>query len=462
MCLLRDFALRLQQTEAQLAPYRPVDRLQECPPSLDPFCNSYEGAPVVFPSWHAPWQQELAVDGDDPCALMRALGTLLGDDAQVEAFLLKHDEEESGKETSVDEESGKGKRQWQPEGAAQGEETKAQARGEELVEQGLARRMLPQASGVAGKEVVRDGEPDSMCAPDGVAGIAGTLRWHPIARSERRRMPFSRFAQMAVAAGAGCSDDMATSTGQVRDEPGCVNGPEDKRPDVSNINILSTSEMRMEHGDREPSAIDSGMSCGSRENAKKRTREEEPPPPAPQLIYLTWRDLPAPGEELSGLPPGLQRFFAKLLHPATTPPLIPAGSVRQRNLWMGTSATSRIHFDALDNLHILLAGRKVFHLYPPTDIGCIYPEPWTEGSLNNFSALGSVLLLLRPKATASQGTGVGVPPFRQKGWGDPRWEHFDNAAHGYRAEVTAGEAIFIPRGWWHEVRLWWQYPHAAC
>jgi hypothetical protein len=37
----------------------------------------------------------------------------------------------------------------------------------------------------------------------------------------------------------------------------------------------------------------------------------------------------------------------------------------QRNLWVGAGVTSRLHFDAHDNLHGVLHGRKVFLLFPP-------------------------------------------------------------------------------------------------
>ncbi|MCO5569584.1 hypothetical protein L7F22_023299 [Adiantum nelumboides] len=97
-----------------------------------------------------------------------------------------------------------------------------------------------------------------------------------------------------------------------------------------------------------------------------------------QLLYLTWRSLP----ELSipgSMPEEFCHFIDNIIRPITTPRFIASETVKQRNVWMGSLVTSRIHFDALDNLHVCLSGGKIVHLYPPSELPNMYPEPWNEG-----------------------------------------------------------------------------------
>lgn len=118
---------------------------------------------------------------------------------------------------------------------------------------------------------------------------------------------------------------------------------------------------------------------------------------------------------------------------------------------VGGSVTSRIHFDAHDNLHAVLHGRKVFHLYPP-DSSRVRPAPRIEGSLNNTATTATILpghdddareALFSAATDESDRDGDGG------GSGDDRRRRRRAAVH--RADVRAGHALFIPAGWWHEV-----------
>jgi hypothetical protein len=100
---------------------------------------------------------------------------------------------------------------------------------------------------------------------------------------------------------------------------------------------------------------------------------------------------PEPPELWTDLPPGLREFLSGPFQEATTPAWssgIPTADQRkeaadqppgepqptstwtpsQRNLWVGAGVTSRLHFDAHDNLHGVLHGRKIFLLYPPNTV----------------------------------------------------------------------------------------------
>ncbi|KAI5066943.1 hypothetical protein GOP47_0017471 [Adiantum capillus-veneris] len=144
-----------------------------------------------------------------------------------------------------------------------------------------------------------------------------------------------------------------------------------------------------------------------------------------ELLYLTWRSLPKHGIP-SSMPEGFCQFIDTIICPITTPSFIATETIKQRNVWMGSLVTSRIHFDALDNLHVCLSGKKIVHLYPPSELPNLYPEPWNKGLLNNFSQIGSAILSNQRE--------------------HPRYF----SCKRFRVELNAGEAIFIPVGWWHE------------
>ncbi len=112
------------------------------------------------------------------------------------------------------------------------------------------------------------------------------------------------------------------------------------------------------------------------------------------------------------------------------------------NLWLGANVTSRIHVDAHDNLLCVAAGAKLVHLYSPFDIGPLALGP--PDRLPVESGLKSVLF------HSPQTWPVGL--------------------ERSVARVEAGEALFIPAGWAHEVftiaapytaavSLWCANPH---
>lgn len=83
---------------------------------------------------------------------------------------------------------------------------------------------------------------------------------------------------------------------------------------------------------------------------------------------------------------------------------------RQRNFWAGAAVTSRLHFDALDNVHCVWAGKKTVLLFSPFD-ACVAHVPRERGAGNNWAAAQSVFQAhaarTRRAATSGRGGGVG-------------------------------------------------------
>ncbi|CAI5477972.1 unnamed protein product, partial [Closterium sp. Yama58-4] len=234
----------------------------------------------------------------------------------------------------------------------------------------------------------------------------------------------------------------------------------------------------------------------SAQQSTQPSKSSEPPLPPWQLMYLTWHGLPQSstsmqadvertsteisqellsnrnseeGKSQTGRQSsealgflkseesrahGFSLFIDQLLGPTLSPPFLNAlrrsgaGSREQWNLWVGRSATSQIHFDGMDNVHVCLQGSKIIHLYSPSDSIFLYPVPWSEGSINDKSSLPSILTACLEKHPI-----------------------FFSHATCNRVQLMQGEAIFIPAGWWHEVFTFgpitvsanvWFPPHPSC
>ncbi|DBA03225.1 TPA: hypothetical protein N0F65_011584 [Lagenidium giganteum] len=98
-------------------------------------------------------------------------------------------------------------------------------------------------------------------------------------------------------------------------------------------------------------------------------------------------------------------------------------AMAQVNLWMtiGRSRTT-IHYDAYNNILVVLYGKKTVTLYPPADTRKLDAHPIYSKSANHS----------RIKLDHSD---------------DVNQPHFANL----KVDVCAGDALFIPEGWWHQV-----------
>jgi hypothetical protein len=99
------------------------------------------------------------------------------------------------------------------------------------------------------------------------------------------------------------------------------------------------------------------------------------------------------------------------------------------SIWLGNRTTAATHFDMSNNLACCLVGRRRFTLFPPEQVGNLYPGPLdpTPG--------GQVVSL--------------VDPARPDLAAFPRYA--EAAAAAEVAELEPGDVLFYPALWWHNV-----------
>lgn len=127
-------------------------------------------------------------------------------------------------------------------------------------------------------------------------------------------------------------------------------------------------------------------------------------------------------------------------------PLVPAGV--EPRIWLGHASNVSAHYDAVDNLACVVAGRRRFTLYAPELIDSLYPGPI------DHTMAGQPVSLAAAAAP-----------------GDPRFPRFEEArGRAMTAQLEAGDALYLPKLWWHQVEAtapfnglvnyWWD-PFAA-
>lgn len=98
-------------------------------------------------------------------------------------------------------------------------------------------------------------------------------------------------------------------------------------------------------------------------------------------------------------------------------------------IWLGNQGVVDTHYDGSDNLACVLAGKRRFVLFPPSQTSNLYPGPL------DFTPAGvpvSLVNLRKPDLNR-------YPRFKVA---------LENA---YCAELMPGDAIYIPMLWWHNV-----------
>ena len=108
-------------------------------------------------------------------------------------------------------------------------------------------------------------------------------------------------------------------------------------------------------------------------------------------------------------------------------PLLDAAVVPR--MWMGNAARVAPHYDLMENIGVVVAGRRRFTLFPPDQISNLYVGP----------------LELTPAGTPVSLVDLAAPDL-------DRFPRFARALEVAEvAELEPGDAIYIPFHWWHGV-----------
>lgn len=108
-------------------------------------------------------------------------------------------------------------------------------------------------------------------------------------------------------------------------------------------------------------------------------------------------------------------------------PLVPASA--EPRLWIGNAAKVATHNDPVDNLAVVAVGRRRFTLFPPSTEASLYMGP------SHPTPAGTPISMVH----------VTAPDLERY----PRYA--DAHAAAGEAELSPGDAIFIPRDWFHHV-----------
>ena len=98
-------------------------------------------------------------------------------------------------------------------------------------------------------------------------------------------------------------------------------------------------------------------------------------------------------------------------------------------IWIGNNAVVAAHFDDAENIACVVSGKRRFTLFPPNQIDNLYPGPI------DFTPAGAQVSLVD----------FAKPDFKQ-------FPKFKAAlSQALVADLTPGDAIYIPSLWWHHV-----------
>ena len=98
-------------------------------------------------------------------------------------------------------------------------------------------------------------------------------------------------------------------------------------------------------------------------------------------------------------------------------------------MWLGNAVTAATHYDNMDGINCMVAGRKRFTFFPPDQLPNLYIGP----------------LDLAPGGQPTSMVRVSAPDLERF----PRFEQALAAAE--TVEVEPGDAVYIPNLWWHNV-----------
>jgi hypothetical protein len=98
-------------------------------------------------------------------------------------------------------------------------------------------------------------------------------------------------------------------------------------------------------------------------------------------------------------------------------------------IWIGNAIKVATHYDRMENIGIVMTGRRRFTVFPPDQIGNLYPGPFE----------------LTPSGVPISLVDMGAPDL-------DRYPRFADAmATAQSAVLEPGDAIYLPFHWWHGV-----------
>ncbi|KAJ8061306.1 hypothetical protein OCU04_010369 [Sclerotinia nivalis] len=113
------------------------------------------------------------------------------------------------------------------------------------------------------------------------------------------------------------------------------------------------------------------------------------------------------------------------------------GDVYAANIWMGTSTSyTPLHKDPNPNLFIQSVGKKKVRLFPPTVGRGIYQNVQQSIGASGIASIRGEEMMEGPERSLLE----------ERVWGEGVTEE------GFEVEVGPGDALFIPKGWWHSIK----------
>ncbi|WP_267386568.1 cupin-like domain-containing protein [Sphingomonas sp. GC_Shp_3] len=98
-------------------------------------------------------------------------------------------------------------------------------------------------------------------------------------------------------------------------------------------------------------------------------------------------------------------------------------------LWLGNAIRVATHYDLMENIAVVVAGRRRFTLFPPDQVANLYMGPY------ELTPAGTPVSMVDPDAPDLD-----------------RYPRFAEAlAHASEATLEPGDALYIPFHWWHAV-----------
>lgn len=138
--------------------------------------------------------------------------------------------------------------------------------------------------------------------------------------------------------------------------------------------------------------------------------------------------------------------------------LVGKGDIYSSSLWLGRSPTyTPLHRDPNPNLFVQLAGTKVIRLFSPNTGAAIFEhtrqrvatslrdgDVSTAGGSSSATFRGEEMMQGLERNLLHDLVWIADP--------DSKTSQESIMAYAHQATVTSGQALFIPKGWWHSVK----------